>query len=86
MRMCMGCRERRPKKELLRIVRKAVDGTIIFDPTGRLSGRGTYICADNPECLTKAARSKVLERQLEQPVSQEIYEALRSQLESSLKD
>ena len=55
MRMCVGCREMKPKKELLRIVRSP-EGEISVDRTGKVSGRGAYICA-NAECLNRARKS-----------------------------
>lgn len=82
MRMCMGCRERRPKRELARVVRRASDGAVVLDPTGRLAGRGAYICADHPACLEKAVKTKALERALEAPVEQDVYDRLREQLKT----
>ena len=80
MRMCMGCRERRPKKELVRVVRTAKEGRVTLDPTGKLAGRGAYICHDKPACLEKAVKTKALERALEAPVEAEVFESLRRQL------
>ena len=54
-RQCMGCRERKAKKELIRVVR-GVDGTVSLDFSGKAPGRGAYLCPD-PECLKKAIRS-----------------------------
>ena len=54
MRQCMGCRERKAKKELLRVVR-GTDGVVSLDFGGKLNGRGAYICPD-PECLKKRRR------------------------------
>ena len=62
MRQCMGCRERKPKKELVRVVRSP-EGTVSVDLRGKAPGRGAYICPD-PECLKKAVRSRALERNL----------------------
>ena len=64
MRMCVGCREMRPKKELLRIVRTPEE-EIRVDKTGKASGRGAYICP-KAECLEKAQKIRALERALEQ--------------------
>ena len=75
LRTCMGCNEKKPKKELIRIV-KNKEGNISIDRTGKQEGRGAYIC-DNPECLEKVIKSKRLERVLETTISQEIYESLR---------
>jgi len=82
MRMCMGCRARRPKKELVRVVRSAKDGVVVLDPTGKLAGRGTYICADNPACLEKAIKTKALERALEAAIDPAVFDSLRQQLAS----
>ncbi len=82
MRMCMGCRERRPKRELVRVVRRASDGVVTIDPTGRLAGRGAYLCADRPECLSKAVKTRALERALETPIGSDLYEILKEQFAS----
>lgn len=82
MRMCMGCRERRPKRELVRVVRRAADGLVVLDPTGKLAGRGAYVCCDKLQCLEKAVKSRALERALEAPVEAGVYESLRAQLAS----
>jgi len=81
MRMCVGCRTRKPKKELIRVVRLASDGTIRLDPTGKASGRGAYLCMDNTDCLKKAVKSRALERSLENPVEEAVFESLTAQLE-----
>ena len=86
MRMCVGCRTRKPKKELIRVVRLASDGTIALDPTGKASGRGAYLCSDDPECLRKAIKSKALERILEQSVGEEVFDALSAQLSAYGKE
>ena len=59
-RQCVGCREMKDKKALLRIVRTP-EGEILLDSTGKKSGRGAYVCPD-PECLKKARKSRALER------------------------
>ena len=82
MRMCMGCRERRPKRELVRVVRRAADGVVSLDPTGKVAGRGAYVCCDKPACLEKAVKSKALERALETVVEPAVYDSLREQLAS----
>jgi len=78
MRMCVGCREMKPKKELLRVV-KPPAGVIAFDRVGKAPGRGAYVCPD-PACLKKAQKSKALDRALETAVPQEVYEMLLGQL------
>ncbi len=72
MRQCVGCREMKPKRELIRVIRTSED-EILIDATGKKNGRGAYICP-NRECLEKAVKSKGLERSLKIAVPQEIYE------------
>lgn len=74
-RTCIGCNETRPKKELLRIV-KDKENNISIDLTGKMNGRGAYICA-NEQCLEKAMKSNRLSRAFEQNIDKEIYEDLR---------
>ena len=78
-RQCMGCRERRAKKELIRVVR-GTDGTVSLDFSGKAPGRGAYLCPD-PECLKKAIRSKALSRSLETEIPQEVYDRLEKEME-----
>ena len=80
MRQCLGCREIKPKKELIRIVRSS-EGTLSLDSKGKLPGRGAYLCCD-VQCLERALKSKAVERSLEVPVSDEIIRDLRSQMEN----
>ena len=81
MRQCMGCRERRAKRELLRVVRMT-DGNVSLDFSGKLNGRGAYICPD-PECLKKAQKAKSLERSLEVPIPQEVYDRMIREMEAN---
>ena len=74
-RTCMGCNIKKPKKEFIRIV-KTKDGEIDIDRTGKIQGRGAYIC-NNIECLEKLIKSKRLEKVFETKISEEIYEKLR---------
>ena len=74
MRKCTGCNEMKPKKELVRVVRSP-EGEVSLDLTGKKPGRGAYVCPD-PECLRKAQRAKALERSLEVPIPDEVYERL----------
>ena len=74
-RTCMGCNEKKDKKDLIRIV-KNKDNEISIDRTVKKEGRGAYIC-DDVNCLEKVIKSKRLERVLEIPISKEIYESLR---------
>ncbi len=75
MRMCVACRQMRPKKELTRVVRTP-GGEVLVDGTGRANGRGAYLC-HSAECLKKAMKSKALERALETSVDSAAYEKLK---------
>ena len=75
LRTCMGCNEKKSKKELIRIV-KNKEGQIFIDRTGRAEGRGAYIC-DSLECLEKVIKSKRLEKVFESKISEEVYNNLR---------
>ncbi|MBQ9833250.1 MAG: YlxR family protein [Clostridia bacterium] len=81
MRMCVGCREMHPKKELLRIVRTS-DGKTVADSTGKVSGRGAYICPKK-ECFDKARKIRGIERALEVDISDEVFESLREGIDES---
>ena len=74
-RMCIGCNEKKDKKELIRIVYNK-EGQIFVDKTGKMQGRGAYIC-DNANCLEKAIKSKRLEKSFETKISEQIYDELR---------
>ena len=78
-RQCMGCHERKAKRELIRVVR-GTDGTVSLDFGGKLNGRGAYICPD-PNCLQKARKAKSLDRSLETEVPEQVYERLNKELE-----
>ena len=80
-RQCMGCRERKEKREMIRVVR-TTEGEVRLDFSGKLNGRGAYICP-NLECLKKARKSKSLERSLEVPIPEEVYEHLEHEMEAS---
>ena len=84
MRMCVGCREMKEKRELIRIVRTP-EGETVLDSTGKRSGRGAYICRQ-VECLRRAIRQKQLERQLEITLTPEITEALLAETERLTSD
>ena len=79
LRMCVGCQQMKPKKELIRIVRTP-DEKVEVDPTGKRSGRGAYICPDKG-CLEKAIKGKRLEKALQRPLAAEVVEALKQELE-----
>ena len=74
MRQCIGCRDMKSKKELLRILRTP-EGQFVIDTTGKKNGRGAYLCR-NAECFEAAAQSKGLERAFQCGVSGAVYEAL----------
>lgn len=78
MRTCIGCRQAKNKKELIRVV-KNKEGQVFVDLTGRQNGRGAYICA-NKDCLEKAIKTKSLEKTLKTAIDEEIITQLRSQL------
>ena len=80
MRQCLGCREMKPKKELIRVVRSP-EGDISLDFKGKASGRGAYVCP-NSQCLKKAIKAKALERAFSMQIPQEIYEALEQEMEA----
>lgn len=77
-RQCVGCREMKEKRALLRIV-KTPEGEILADSTGKKSGRGAYVCPQQ-ECLKKARKSRALERALDTAIPAEVYEALEGQV------
>ena len=78
MRMCTGCREMKPKKELIRVV-KTVDGEIKLDTTGKLNGRGAYICK-SAECLKKAQKIGALSRAFGTEIPSEVFAELERML------
>ena len=80
-RQCMGCRERKAKREMIRVVR-CTDGEVRLDFSGKLNGRGAYICPDI-QCLKKAQKARSLERSLEVPIPEEVYERLFGEMEDS---
>jgi len=81
LRMCLGCQEMKPKKELIRVVRTP-EGEVLIDKTGKKAGRGAYICP-SITCFEKAKKGKRFEKALNHPVSPEIIEKLQEELLSS---
>ena len=77
-RMCSGCREKKDKGDLVRVVRDP-QGGIGLDPTGRKNGRGAYVCK-NIGCLKLARKAKRLERSLDTSIPSEVYQALEEEL------
>ena len=82
-RQCVGCREMKEKKSLLRVV-KSPEGEVSLDFGGKMNGRGAYICPD-PECLKKVRKSKALDRSLEVPIPEEVYERLEKEMEAGIR-
>ena len=78
MRMCNGCMEMKPKKELIRIV-KSPEGVVSVDLTGKKSGRGAYICK-SVACLDKAFKAKRLNKNLETTIDDVIYNNLKDEI------
>ncbi len=72
MRMCVSCKQMRPKVDMLRVVLQADSNTYAIDPTGKLNGRGAYIC-NNDECVSKCIKSKLLNRSFKANVGEQIY-------------
>ena len=81
--MFVGCREMKPKKELIRVVRQP-SGQVLLDRTGKAAGRGAYVCPDSA-CLEKARKSKVLERTLEASIEPAVYEQLAKELDARVQ-
>jgi len=81
MRMCVGCREMKEKKQLIRVVHRPEKdgGGIALDTKGKMNGRGAYICK-SAACFQKARKSKALERSLDVSIPDEIYEQINAQL------
>ena len=78
LRMCLGCGEMKPKRELIRVV-KNKDGELFLDITGKQNGRGAYICK-NAECFAKAKKARRFEHKLEAAIPEEVYERLQREL------
>lgn len=76
--MCSGCKQRREKREMVRVVRSP-EGEISLDRTGKKSGRGAYVCPD-PQCLRLARKARRLERSLECRIPDEVYAQLEEEL------
>ena len=78
MRMCLGCDEMKPKRELIRVV-KSKEGDISLDLTGKKSGRGAYICK-SVECFEKARKARKFERSFSCMISEDIYNSMEGEL------
>ena len=81
LRQCLGCREMKPKRELVRVVRSP-EGTVSLDLRGKAPGRGAYVCR-SADCLKKALRSRAVGRALGVEIPPEIYDALAAQMEEA---
>ena len=79
-RQCMGCRERKNKREMIRVVRSP-EGNVSLDFGGKAPGRGAYLCPD-VECLERALRSKALDRSLEVAIPEDVYDRLEKEMEA----
>ena len=77
MRMCIACREMKPKQEMMRVVKNA-DGEIYADPTGKAAGRGAYVC-NNTECHQKLNVKKLLHKTFATNVSMAVYEEIEGE-------
>ena len=77
-RQCVGCREMKNKKELIRVVRSP-EGEISLDFNGKKPGRGAYVCPSG-ECLKKARKSRALERAFEMAIPTEVYDQMEQQM------
>ena len=82
MRQCLGCREMKPKRELIRVVRSP-EGEISLDFKGKASGRGAYVCPD-AQCLKKAVKARALERAFSCQIPPEIYDRLEQEMEAGV--
>ena len=78
LRMCTGCGEMKPKKELVRVV-KSPEGEVSLDLTGRKPGRGAYICP-NPDCLKSPRKARRLEKAFSCPIPAEVYDRMEEEL------
>jgi predicted RNA-binding protein YlxR (DUF448 family) len=78
LRKCTGCGEMKSKKEMVRVI-KTAEEQIFMDLTGKMNGRGAYVCRSE-ECLKKAIKTKAIERSLGISVSSEVYEQLMKEL------
>ena len=84
VRQCLGCREHKPKPELIRVVRSP-EGEVSLDFKGKKPGRGAYVCPD-PTCLQKARKSRALERAFSAPLPDAVWAALEEQMKAGDAD
>ena len=79
MRRCVGCREMKEKRTLIRVVRNQ-EGQVSVDPSGRMNGRGAYLCKE-PACFEKARKARALNREFSAEISDEVYQDINRQME-----
>ena len=84
LRQCHGCREMKPKRELIRVVRSP-EGEISLDFHGKKPGRGAYLCPQ-PECLKRIRKSKALERSFSLPIPEDVYDGLEEQMKGGAQN
>ena len=84
LRQCVGCNEMKSKKEMIRILKTAED-EVILDATGKLNGRGAYLCK-NEECLKKAIKQKGIERSFKMSIPSDVYDNLEKEFANSEKE
>ena len=82
LRQCMGCREMKPKKELIRVI-KSPEGKVSLDLTGKKSGRGAYLCL-NAECLNKIVKTRALSRVFSMQISDSVMLDLTNHIKNNL--
>ena len=83
MRQCVGCKEMKSKREMMRVL-KTAEGPIVIDTTGRKNGRGAYLCMTK-ECLVKAGKNKGLERSFKMSIPDEVYEKLEKEFDEDVQ-
>ncbi|MCM1253252.1 MAG: YlxR family protein [Clostridium sp.] len=82
MRQCVGCKEMKSKKEMMRVL-KTGEGAIVIDTTGKKNGRGAYLCKTK-ECLVKARKNKGLERSFKVSIPDEVYDKLEKEFDGNV--
>ncbi len=85
LRQCLGCREMKSKRELIRVVRAPEGGGVSLDFNGKKPGRGAYLCPD-PNCLKRVRKTRALERAFGQTIPEEVYDALEAEMEGGAMD
>ena len=80
LRQCVGCGEMKSKKEMMRVLRTAEDGSFCLDISGKKNGRGAYVCM-NKECLAKARKNKGLEWSFKMGIPSDVYDALEKEFD-----